>query len=295
MSYVQQACDSITGFAQRYEKFSRELVVKQYAIGTISNYTSKVASICLHYKKLPELLSADEIQDYLCGFLKRVPVPGKSMFIHTVVGLRCYYKCMGFGQLSIALPSIRKDKKLPVVLSEEEMRRLLRLTTNLKEKALLSMMYSCGLRVSEVCNLELCDIDRSRLQVHIRQSKGRKDRYVPLACLEIKVLDKYEREYRPLKYLFNGSTAGSVLLARQVSDILKRNCIVSHISKKVVCHSLRHTYATHLLEMGENIVRISQLLGHSEVKTTMVYLHVARLGESRAFSPLDVLFSQKQG
>jgi len=80
-----------------------------------------------------------------------------------------------------------------------------------------------------------------------------------------------------------------------VSDILKRNCIVSHISKKVVCHSLRHTYATHLLEMGENIVRISQLLGHSEVKTTMVYLHVARLGESRAFSPLDVLFSQKQG
>jgi site-specific recombinase XerD len=295
MSYVQQACDSITGFKQRYEKYSRVLTVKQYATGTITGYTSKIAMISLCYKKLPELLSVDEIHLYLSVLLKRVPLPAKSMFEHTVVGLRSYYKELGFAQKQFELPPVRRDKKLPVVLSESEVKLLLKGTQELREKAILSMLYSCGLRAGELCSLELTDIDSSRMTVHVRQSKNRKDRYVPLAGKELPVIRAYFKQYRPLKYLFNGMIPGSPMLQREASEILKKNCLLSGIPKRITCHSLRHTYATHLLEMGENIVRIKELLGHSELKATFIYLHIARLDSSHAFSPLDVLFKDPQG
>jgi site-specific recombinase XerD len=296
MSYVQQACDSIAGFRQRYEKFSRELVVGQYAIGTVRNYTSKIASISLHYNRLPELLSRDEITIYLNELLLHVPLPCKSMFEHTVVGLRCYYKWMGYAEKQMELPALHKPKKLPVVLSESEVEKLLHRTCELREKSILSMLYSCGLRVSELCSLEIANIDSSRMMVLVGQSKGRKDRYIPLAHKVLPLLRKYlkSQAHLPLKYLFE-SNPGKPLEPRAVSDILKKNCLLIGLRKKITCHSLRHSYATHLLEMGESILRISELLGHSSLKSTLIYLHVARLDSTHGFSPLDRLFENRKG
>jgi site-specific recombinase XerD len=296
MSYVQQAIDSITGFAQRYKKFLRELTLSQYSRATIQGYTSKVALISLHYKRLPELLSEDEIRDYLAALLSRTPIPGRSIFVHTIVGLRCYYKFLGYEEKRINLPHIRSSQKLPVVLSESEMVRLLRGTLNIREKAILATMYSCGLRVGELCRLEIVDIDSSRMTVHIRQGKGRKDRYIPLSVKVLPVLRSYYKQYRPQTYLFNGYRPGSPLRSREATGILKTNCKLNGIHKAVTCHSIRHTYATHLLEMGENTLRIKELLGHRYIKSTLIYLHIALVEDKgRSFSPLDVLFKDRQG
>jgi site-specific recombinase XerD len=293
MSYIQQAISSITEFGQRYEKFSRELIVRQYSGRTTTSYTSKIAELSLHFGKLPELLSEEEIRTYLSELLKRIPVPCKSKFEHTIASLRCYYKVMGFQSQRMHLPRVKHQQKLPVVLSEKEIEKLLHGTENLREKALLSMLYSCGLRVNELCSMEIGAIDSSRMTVCIRQGKGKKDRYVPLAHKILPLLRCYYKKYRPVKYLFNGNP-GSPIKQRELARILDKNCRLTGIHKQITCHSLRHSYATHLLEMGENLLRIKQLLGHSYLRTTLVYLHIVTLENGRGFSPLDKLFNARQ-
>jgi site-specific recombinase XerD len=294
MSYIQQAISSITEFGQRYEKFSRALTIRQYSEKTTTSYTSKIAELSLHFGKLPELLSEDEIGSYLSELLNRIPVPCKSKFEHTIASLRCYYKVMGFQSKRMHLPRIKHQQKLPVVLSEKEVEKLLHGTANIREKAMLSVLYSCGLRVNELCCLEIRDIDSSRMTVHIREGKGKKDRYVPLANKILPLLRCYYKKYRPVKYLFNGKPC-SPINQRELARILHENCCSTGIHKHITCHSLRHSYATHLLEMGENLMRIKELLGHQYLKTTLVYLHIASLENGRCFSPLDKLFNDKQG
>lgn len=289
-SNVQRACTTLPGFRQSYEKFCRELVLKQYAIGTVNGYSSKIAAISLYYGKLPEELSNDQIKDYLHHLLVSHPEASKSMFEHTIVGLRCYYKLLGFDSRLMSLPPIRSRKKLPKVLSQRETLALLSCGKDVRQKAILGMLYSCGIRVGELCRLRLEDIDRERMSVHIRQSKGGKDRYVPLSKNMVRVLQVYYKQYKPLNYLFCCSQSRvKQLSVKEVSDILHLARIGAGISKRVHCHMLRHSYATHLLEMGESILGVQLLLGHSQLKTTLVYLDIANLEDKRRFSPLDVL------
>jgi hypothetical protein len=161
-SYVQRACDSIAGFRQRYEKFSKLLTIRQYAPGTILNYCSKIVYVCLVYNKLPEALSEEDIRDYLSSSLTRQPTPGVSQFVHVGIGLRCYYQSMGFPSKKIYIPSMRKRKKLPVVLSGKEMWQLLRQTSDYREKLMLTLLYGLGLRLLELCRLEVSDMDLER-------------------------------------------------------------------------------------------------------------------------------------
>jgi len=297
-SNVQCACNSITGFAQRYEELMRKLLVKQYSIRTIGGYTSRIAATCLHYGKLPEDMNSDEISRYFHHILITRPSTSKTVFEKTRAGLSCYYREMDFPACCASLPSIRKRQTLPVVLSPKEMLSLLRNAADVRSKAVLGMLYSCGLRISELCNLEIRDIDSGRMSVHVRQSKGRKDRYVPLADNMLPVLRKYYKDYRPQTYLFHASNPvvpGKKIQPREVSLILSITCTRIKLLKHITCHTLRHTFASHLLEMGENILIVQHHLGHRYLQSTLKYLQIVSPPKEvkRYFSPLDVLLKKQ--
>jgi len=156
------------------------------------------------------------------------------------------------------------------------------------------LIYSAGLRGQEAINLKLSDIDYERKTIHIRQSKYKKDRIVPLSEVMIKGLNKYLQAEHPHIWLFNGKQPGSQYSIRGISWVLRENLKKTTITKKVNLHSLRHSYATHLLEDGVNIVTLKELLGHAEITTTMIYLHVAQCELTKAHSPLDTLYNVRR-
>lgn len=290
---IQRALASIPEFRQSYEKFLKQLQVEQYSPGSITAYCQKLSAICLHFKKVPEQLSEDECRDYFSMLLSRTPTPGISYFKHTVYSLRCYRKMMHLSVLDLPLPVIRKEKKLPVVLSGQEVVRLLESCGSIRSKAILSLIYSCGLRVSELINLQIHDIDSGRMSVFIRQGKGNKDRYVPLSKNVLTDLRTYFSTYSPSIYLFN-DRPGKQITEHEIRYLFRDAVCIAKILKPCTLHTLRHSFATHLLEMGENILRIRDLLGHTNIKTTMDYLHIAQLPEGgMAFSPLDRLIHEQ--
>ena len=217
---------------------------------TCENYGHHLAAIALHFGHTPLELDAEDIQEYLYELQNRSKTPSQTCFKHTIFGLRFLLKSEGLPYEFLLLPSIKKDNKLPVVLSKEEVWRMLRSCKLLKHRILVGMIYGCGLRCFEVCNVRLCDLDFDRSQLHVVQGKGKKDRYLPLSPHLIRGLRSYIASERP------------------------------------------HTFATHLLEDGLDIVTVKELMGHSRIQTTMEYLHVVRSNPQRAFSPIDTLFEQ---
>jgi len=197
--------------------------------------------------------------------------------------------------MRVVLPSIERPKKLPVVLSRSEVKQLLRTPKLLKHRLVLAMLYGCGLRCFELRNLQLKDLDFDRGMLHIRQGKGRKDRYVPLSEMQIRGLKKYIAAENPAIWCFTGNDREGKtvpLSAQGVQWIVKEARKHGGIKKEVTTHSLRHSYATHLLEMGLDIISVKDLLGHADIQTTLTYLHVAQLGRQKPFSPLDRLYSK---
>ena len=172
----------------------------------------------------------------------------------------------------------RKQSKLPNVLSQQEVKRLFSVVTNIKHKTILQTIYSAGLRMSEVLNLKVNDIDSDRMTIKIRQSKGAKDRHVMLAEKLLILLRQYVREYDPQEYLFEGQKGGAYS-SRSVQQIMK----------KATVHTLRHSFATHLLESGTDLRYIQEFLGHKSIQTTEIYTHVTSVGKSNVKSPLDTL------
>jgi site-specific recombinase XerD len=205
----------------------------------------------------------------------------------------------GLKDKHINLPMIKHEKKLPVVLSKAEMRRLLKAPKLLKHRILIGLLYGCGLRCFEVRNVMLADLDFDRKMLHVRQGKGKKDRYVPLSSILIRGLLSYIQAEQPQEWLFNGKPeqqAGGDFDSRYsqkgVQWAVKQAKTAAGISKEMTVHTLRHTFATHLLEEGLDIMSIKDLLGHECIDTTMVYLHVAQNGRRKPFSPLDTLYQK---
>ncbi|WP_235973064.1 tyrosine-type recombinase/integrase, partial [Flavobacterium undicola] len=199
----------------------------------------------------------------------------------------------------LRLPSIKHEKKLPVVLSKEEVWSLLVHAKLLKHKILIGLLYGCGLRCMEVRSVRLQDLDFDRKQLKVVQGKGKKDRYVPLSIHLIRGLRKYIEAEKPQDYLFNGQPVGrsggdfdSRYSQRGVQWVIKQVSKAAGIAKEVHVHSLRHSYATHLLEDGMDIMTLKELLGHQNIETTLEYLQIAQLESQQKFSPLDMLFSQ---
>lgn len=204
---------------------------------------------------------------------------------------------MGLEDKRIVLPQIRLSNKLHVVLSNSEVRQLLKAPKYLKHRLMLGMLYGCGLRSYELCNLRLEDVDFERKSVLIRQKKARYDRYVPLSIHLIKGLKKYIFTKHPQEWLFNSQTSQDGkprgITTSSIQWVIKENRSKVSTSKLITAHVLRHTYATHLLEQGLNIVSLKELLGHALTETTLIYLHVANTGTSAKFSPLDSLYSHE--
>jgi len=179
-----------------------------------------------------------------------------------------------------------KEQTLPTVLSEEEIVAIFNETINIKHKCMLMLAYSAGIRVGELLALKIKDIDSDRMQIRIEQSKGKKDRYTLLSAKILKILRQYYRAYKPKEWLFEGVNGGKYS-PRSIQNVLKRAAEAARIKKKVSMHTLRHSFATHLLERGTDLRYIQVLLGHGSSKTTEVYTHVTTKGISQVKSPID--------
>jgi integrase len=259
-----------------------------------------VAAMALHFGKIPTELEQEQVQEYLFMLQKRSKTPSQTYFKHCVYGLRFLLKSEGLPYEFLRLPSIKHEKKLPVVLSKEEVWRMLLACQLLKHKVLIGLLYGCGLRCMEVRNVRIQDLDFDRKQLRVVQGKGKKDRYVPLSIHLIRGLKTYLEAEKPKDWIFNGqplpNRAGgdfdSRYSQRGVQWAVKQATKAAGITKDVCVHTLRHTFATHLLEDGMDIITLKNLLGHENIETTMEYLHIAQLDTQKSFSPLDTLFAK---
>lgn len=274
----------------------RSFSINGKAKSTLNNYVRCLAHIALHFKQSPEKLSVENIEDYLYYCQKLHKTPSESFFKHTIFGLRAAYKVMGMEAKRVALPQIKRDLKLPTVLSQEEVRRLLNAPKYLKHRLIIGMLYGCGLRSYELCDLKLADIDFERRTVFIPKKKGKIDRYVPLSKHLARGLKKYVKTENPQTYLFNGQVCkdgeARGLTTNGIRWVIKESRSKIGSSKKITAHTLRHTFATHLLEYGVDIVSLKELLGHAHIEMTLNYLHVANLPACSKFSPLDKLYAR---
>ena len=289
---VEQACHEIHGFSKLYQELQDKVTLSGQTQSTLTNYARKLAHLSLHFGKLPQHISEREINRYLASLARKSKTPSLSDFKFTVYGLRYCYRLLGMNEKAVKLPSIKREKTLPVVLNRSECRALFKAPELLKHRVLLSLMYSAGLRAREVSHLELKDIDSERMMIHIRRSKYNKDRYVPLSPLILEGLRKYYYACHPVQYLFNGNEAGAPLSVRGMQWTLRESVKKCKLQKGITLHTLRHSYATHLLEEGMDIVTIKDLLGHERIDTTLIYLHVARPNRTNIFSPFDRLYSK---
>lgn len=289
---LERAKIAVPEFENVIDKLSDQVTLRGQSKSTLDNYTRRIALCVLHFKQLPEQLSEDEINEYLVALARDPKSPSRSSFKHMVYGLRYYFRLLGMNKKAIALPSLRGDTKLPVILNRSELKELFAAPKLLKQRVVLALIYSAGLRGQEVINLKLSDVDFERMTIHIRQSKYKKDRVVPLSPAMAKGLKKYIKAENPHNWLFNGKTPGSQYSTRGLSWVMRENLKKTSIKKQVNLHSLRHSYATHLLEEGLNIVTLKELLGHTEITTTMIYLHVAQCQHVKPHSPFDTLYGK---
>lgn len=292
-TFVEQAIALVPEFEKVVHKLEQQVILRGQSRSTLQNYIRRIALFVMRFEKLPEQIDPEEINEYLAALARDPKSPSRSSFKHMVYGLRYYYRLMGMNREAIALPSLKKESKLPVILNQQELKELFAAPTLLKQRVVLSLIYSAGLRGQEVINLRISDIDFERKTIHIRQSKYKKDRVVPLADSMAVGLKKYLGAENPHIWLFNGKEPDGRYSVRGLSWVMRENLKKTSITKDVNLHSLRHSYATHLLEQGLNIVTLKDLLGHADITTTMIYLHVAQCQLIKPHSPLDALYNYK--
>jgi len=295
--FLNRACREVRGFSELLQRFERNISILGRAPRTFDNYSRHIAAMALHFQCLPTQLDPEQVKDYLYELQQRSKTPSQTYFKHTVYGLRFLLKTEGLPYEHLHLPAIKKNKKLPVILSREEIWQMLQKAVLLKHKLLIGLLYGCGLRCMEVRNLRLRDLDFDRRLLHIVQSKGNKDRYVPLCEHLIRGIKKYISIEHPKNYLFQGSGNpegkgfDGRYSQRGVQWAVKAVAKQAGIIKEVHTHMLRHSYATHLLEDGVNIITVQKLLGHANIENTMVYLHVCTPVDKLPHSPLDKVFA----
>lgn len=276
----------------------RAISIQGRSIKTQESYGFHIATIALHFGRIPTDLTPDQVHDYLYGLQQRSKTPSQTFFKHTVFGLRFLLKSEGLPYEFLKLPAIRHTKKLPVVLSRTELWAMLQAPALLKHRLIIGLLYGCGLRCMELRNLQPYHLDFDRRMLHVVQGKGGKDRYVPLSEHLIRGIRRYLSEVQPKKYLFEGYSSvtsgrnNGQFSQRGVQGAVKAAAQKAGVIKPITVHMLRHSFATHLLEDGVNIVAVQKLLGHANVQTTMVYLHVCQTPDQLPQSPLDKLFEQ---
>ncbi len=286
---VSQAKKGVPGFENSYAKFIEKVTIGQNSKSLIVNYSRSLAYIALHFNKPPHLVSVDEINAYLYRMMVHEKC-SLTYFKHAVFALRYWFRLFDMEDKAIQMPPIKKEKKLPTVLSRQECKALFKAPANLKHRFLLAFAYAGGLRMNELRMIKISDVDMQREQIHIRHGKGRKQRCVSLSKLLVQKLPLYIGEVKPKMYLFEGLTPGHPMGQRSIQYIISEALQKTAIQKAVSMHTLRHSFATHLLEDGVDIHTIQHLLGHADLIQTLVYLHVAQVKTKPAHSPLDTLY-----
>lgn len=261
---------------------------KRYSKSTIDTYTFFIADFINFHTKTPlQELTNRHVELFIeTVFIERnYAVSSQRQFISALKVFIMFYPHTKINELSLERP--KKSRKLPNVLSQEEVLEIIRCTQNLKHRAIIALLYSCGLRISELINLKLIDFHIERKQLVVKSGKGRKDRYVSLADSFLPLLSNYYYSYKPKVYFVEGQKGGKYS-PEAVRQFLRKSCAKAGIKKPVSPHTLRHSYATHLLENGVDIRYIQSLLGHARPETTMIYTHVKRKDLMEIQNPLDI-------
>jgi site-specific recombinase XerD len=278
----------------RFEDLRRELVTRKYSYKTVKGYLYFNRDFLKFSGKAASEINDGDIKDYLL-YLAEEKESATATINQAINALKFYYGTMLKKKFVYEVRRPRKDKKLPTVLSQEEVAKILGAVENLKHRAILMLVYSAGLRVGEVVKLKPEDIDDKRMLIHIKGAKGRKDRYTMLSETASSVLREYLSQYKPSTWLFEGARWGRYLSTRSAEKIFEHACQKARIEKDVSVHSLRHSFATHLLEAGTDLRYIQELLGHSHSKTTEIYTHVSTKNIGKIKSPLDSLNLKEGG
>ena len=266
------------------------MLVENLSKSTISTYIHFTKRLTDYHGILPREISTEQIYEFLSEL--RIKQNLSNSTIKQAVGsIKYLYRhILNLPKRVEDIPYPRQEKHLPEILTGKEIKALFDNTKNIKHRALLMLIYSTGIRRSEARSIRLTDIDRKNMQIHIRQGKGRKDRYVILSRYMLGVLENYFREYKPETYLFNGRKKGEMISESAMRWALDQALERKKITKNITIHSLRHSFASHLLSMGTNLFVIQQLLGHESIKTTMIYLQINYQKADPPVSPLDVLY-----
>ncbi|WP_206610119.1 tyrosine-type recombinase/integrase [Maribellus luteus] len=262
---------------------------KRYSESTIKTYSAYFKDFMYYFteRNLKEL-PVEEINTYLLELINKWEITTSEQN-QRINAIKFFYeKVLGKGRHVYEIERPRKETLLPDVLSKEEVGNILSVTTNLKHKTILSAIYSCGLRRSEVVNLKIADVDSKRMMIKVKGAKGKKDRYVQLSPKLLKLFRQYYTEYKPTVWLFEGQTGGRYGV-ESLSKLLKAAAYRSGIKRRVHLHMLRHSFATHQLEQGVDIRYIQAWLGHESVKTTQRYTHVTEHNFKNFKNPLDEL------
>lgn len=271
------------------ERFMQQLKLKAYSLNTMRTYRTEFMHLLYTIKKYKvDSLSEEKLRSYFLFCLEKEEISEQHLNSR-MNAIKFYFeKVLKRKQMFFEIPRPKRPSTLPRHINQTDIKKLFNAMDNSKHKLILQLVYGMGLRVSEVVNLQIADIDSKNMQVLIAAGKGKKDRYVQLPKSVLQDLRKYYKEYKPAKYLFEGQYGGQYSV-RSVQLVFKAAMKRAKIRKKIGVHGLRHSYATHLLEAGTDITLIQKLLGHNDIKTTQIYAKVSDKQLRKVESPLDKL------
>nr|WP_321411278.1 site-specific integrase [uncultured Carboxylicivirga sp.] len=274
------------------DSYTKHLDEKRYSENTKRTYLAYFKDFVFEFKgQNVNEISYEQISEYLLKLIRENKISASEQN-QRISAIKFYYeKVLGQEPIHYKLERPRSSNTLPKVLSREEVVKILRCTDNLKQRCVLSLIYSAGLRISELIHLKLNDIISDRYQVRIINAKGKKDRYTTLSKNLLIELREYYKKYRPKYWLFEGATPGEPYSTTSIQKVLKRSALKAGIKRRVTPHMLRHSFATHLLEQGTDLRYIQELLGHSSSKTTEIYTYVSNKELKRIKNPLDDLYN----
>jgi integrase/recombinase XerD len=272
---------------QSLQKLEKKLIIEGYAASTITTYVGELRSLMLYFKVSDaNRVNKQQIEDYLHALIMRKY--SWSKVNQSLNAIRYYFNHLEETPLKIKnIKRPRERRTLPKVLSQEEIQRLINVADNIKHKSIMMILYSAGLRLSELINLKISDIHSDTMTVSINMSKGFKDRKTVLSAQALELLRKYYKQYRPKTYLFNGQDQLQYS-GKSVQNLIKTYAKKAGIYRTITPHMLRHSFATHLIENGFDITYVQKLLGHKRITTTEVYIHVVA---TDVVSPADKLFN----
>ena len=272
-----------------YDQMKRDLELRNFSPHTRRTYLACVRRFALYFHRSPEELGDPEIREYLHYLIKERKI-SQGAVTQAYGALKFFYEAtLKRDWEGFRIPKGKMGRRLPTVLSQQEVEALFGAIKNLKHRAILMTIYSAGLRISEALHLKLSDIDSQRMTIRVSHGKGNKDRYTLLGKRNLDILREYWKKYRPRDWLFCNPSRKRPLSTNAVRRVFYKALRQAGIKKHAIVHTLRHSFATHLLEAGTDLYHIQHLLGHTNPKTTAVYLHLSRKELTKVTSPLDLL------